>query len=135
MPEHSGRAHLTVPSHRQRPGAGRGCLLGSGRAGGAGLGRGRQGSDRILWPAALFLEAGVLVGQLGGGREGRGVVATKGRPPSPAERPPAQPAHLTQSAPPLLTGRQTPLRLENPGLGYSGDTHPSGELSFPGSSF
>ena len=64
MPEHSGRAHVTAPSHRQRPGAGGGCLLGSGRAGGAGVGRGRQGSDRVLWPAALFLEAGLLVGLL-----------------------------------------------------------------------
>lgn len=65
MPEHSGRAHVTMPSRGQHPGAGGGCLLGTGRAGGAGLGRGHQGSDRILWPEALFLP--------------------------PAERPPAQP--------------------------------------------
>lgn len=163
----SGRAHVTASSRGQRPGAGggclpgvsppaspsqvredpRGCLLGSGRAGDAGLGRGCRASDRRLWPAALYLEAGALVGQLGraGGEVGGGhrgwVGATEGgwaptteRVAPPMERPPAQPAHLSCSAPPLPRGRQPPLGLENPGLGYPGDVHPPGNPSFPGSS-
>lgn len=117
MPEHSGRAHVTAPSHRQRPGAGGGCLLGSGRAGGAGVGRGRQGSDRVLWPAALFLEAGLLVGQLGGaGGQGGGGHRGWAPFPSGAATCPACPPDPVSSTPAHSTLAATPFGESRAGI-------------------